>query len=65
MLVAAGLFVVLRLLGRLVVERWLGRRRRGAMLAHLGTAAYLIAVGIEYLHQTPWVMQAVAWVQQQ
>jgi eukaryotic-like serine/threonine-protein kinase len=65
LLVGAGLFVVLRLLGRLVVERWLGRRRRGAMLAHLGTAAYLIAVGIEYLHQTPWVMQAVAWVQQQ
>jgi hypothetical protein len=64
LLVGAGLFVVLRLLGRLVVERWLGKRRRGATLSHLGTAAYLAAVGIEYLHQTPWVMQAVAWVQE-
>jgi Protein kinase domain len=62
--VGGGLFVVLRLLGRLVVERWLNRRRRGAVLAHLGTALYLVTVGIEYLHQTPWVMQAVAWVQE-
>jgi hypothetical protein len=62
--VGGGLFVVLRLLGRLVVERWIGRRRRGAVLAHLGTALYLVTVGVEYLHQTPWVMQAVAWVEQ-
>jgi hypothetical protein len=64
LLVGAGLFVVLRLVGRLVLERWLGRTRRGAVLSHLGTAVYLAAVGIEYLHQTPWVMHAVAWVQE-
>jgi hypothetical protein len=64
LLVGVGLFVLLRLVGRLVVERWLGRPRRTATLSHLGTAAYLVTVGIEYLHQTPWVMQAVAWVQE-
>jgi hypothetical protein len=64
LLVGAGLFVVLRLVGRLVLERWLGRTRRSAVLSHLGTAAYLATVGVEYLHQTPWVMHAVAWVQQ-
>jgi hypothetical protein len=64
LLVGAGLFVVLRLVGRLVLERWLGRTRRGAVLSHLGTAVYLAAVGVEYLHQTPWVMHAVAWVQE-
>ena len=64
LLVGAGLFVVLRLVGRLLLERWLGRTRRSAVLSHLGTAAYLATVGVEYLHQTPWVMHAVAWVQQ-
>lgn len=64
LLVGAGLFVVLRLVGRLVLERWLGRTRRSAVLSHLGTAAYLATVGVEYLRQTPWVMHAVAWVQQ-
>jgi hypothetical protein len=34
------------------------------VLSHLGTAAYLATVGVEYLRQTPWVMHAVAWVQQ-
>jgi serine/threonine protein kinase len=64
LVVGAGLFVLLRLLGRLVVERWMGRRRRSARLAHLVTALYLVAVGVEYLHQTPWVMHVVSWVQQ-
>ncbi|WP_239134391.1 protein kinase domain-containing protein [Rugosimonospora africana] len=63
LLVGAGLFILLRLLGRLVVERWMGRRRRTARLAHLGTALYLVAVGVAYLEQTPWVMDIVHWVQ--
>jgi hypothetical protein len=61
--VGLGLFVVLRLVGRLVVERWMGRQRRTARLSHLGTAVYLVAVGVEYLHQTPWVMHLVSWAQ--
>jgi hypothetical protein len=60
--VGAGLFTLLRLLGRLVVERWMGRRRRTARLAHLGTALYLVAVGVAYLQATPWVMRVVSWV---
>jgi serine/threonine protein kinase len=60
--VAAGLFVVLRLLGRLVIEGWMHKSRRGAHGAHLGTAAFLIAVGVTYLQETAWVMQAYRWV---
>lgn len=63
LLVGVGLFTLLRLLGRLVVERWMGRRRRTARLAHLGTALYLVAVGVAYLQATPWVMRVVSWVQ--
>jgi hypothetical protein len=64
LVVGVGLFVVLRLAGQLVLERWLGRRRRGATLSHLVVAAYLVAIGIAYLHETPWVMHTMAWVEQ-
>ncbi|WP_345628286.1 protein kinase domain-containing protein [Rugosimonospora acidiphila] len=60
--VGAGLFIVFRLMGRLVVERWMGHRRQTARLAHLGTALYLVVVGVAYLRQTPWVMHLVSWV---
>ena len=36
LLVAVGLFIVLRLLGRLVIENWMHRERRGAIGAHIG-----------------------------
>jgi serine/threonine protein kinase len=64
LIVGAGLFVVLRLAGQLVLERWLGRKRRGAALSHFGVAVYLVAIGIAYLHETPWVMHTMAWVEQ-
>jgi len=61
-LVALGVFVVLRLLGRLVIEQWMRKPRRGAHGAHLGTTAFLIAVGITYLMQTSWIITAYKWI---
>jgi hypothetical protein len=56
--VAAFVFVVLRLVGRLVIEGWMHRLRRSAVGAHLGTFAFLIAVGVTYLQQTSWIQSA-------
>jgi hypothetical protein len=53
--VAAALFGLLRLLGAAVFERTFGHRRRSAVLAHLGTAAFLCIAGAAYLGQAPWV----------
>jgi eukaryotic-like serine/threonine-protein kinase len=61
-LVALGVFVVLRLLGRLVIEQWMRKPRRGAHGAHLGTTAFLIAVGVTYLMQTSWIITAYKWI---
>ncbi|MGC5020638.1 hypothetical protein [Micromonospora sp. DT47] len=58
LLVAVGLFALSRLLGRVIWERQLGRVRRGARGAHLVTALFLTGVGIAYLQQTEWVMDA-------
>ncbi len=60
--VAFGVFVVLRLLGRLVIEGWMHKRRRGAYGAHLGTAAFLVAVGVTYLQDTAWILDAYRWM---
>jgi hypothetical protein len=60
--VAAGLFAVLRLVGRLVFEKWLGRPRRTARLAHLGTGIFLGMVGVQYLRQTSWVIHVITWI---
>jgi hypothetical protein len=61
--VAAGLFALTRLVGRVVLERQLGRVRRSARGAHLVTAIFLVGVGVAYLRQTEWVMDVVNWVQ--
>lgn len=56
LIVAFGVFVVLRLVGRLVIEGWMHRRRATARWAHIGTAVFLYAVGVTYLQQTQWIM---------
>jgi eukaryotic-like serine/threonine-protein kinase len=53
--VAIGLFALERLVGRIVLERWLGRERRTARLSHMGVAAFLLAVGYAYLRLVPWL----------
>ncbi|MFY1636840.1 hypothetical protein ACN27F_26775 [Solwaraspora sp. WMMB335] len=62
MLVGVGLFALCRVAGRVVLERQLGRVRRGARVAHLVTGAYLIVVGFAYLRQTEWVVGAWNWL---
>ncbi|HWB38066.1 MAG TPA: DNA-directed RNA polymerase II, partial [Rugosimonospora sp.] len=59
LVVAGGLFALARVVGRYVVERWMGRPRRTARLSHLLVAAFLVAVGIAYLREVPWVISLV------
>ncbi|MEV4756051.1 hypothetical protein AB0J86_13185 [Micromonospora sp. NPDC049559] len=62
LLVAVGLFALVRLLGRVILERQLGRVRHTARGAHLVTALFLAVVGVAYLRQTEWVVNAWNWV---
>jgi serine/threonine protein kinase len=62
LLVGAGLFALQRLLGRYLLERWLGRERRTARLSHMGNALYLCAVGVAYLAETSWVTSLWNWL---
>ncbi|MEV4348385.1 DNA-directed RNA polymerase II [Actinoplanes sp. NPDC049596] len=60
--VAAGLFCLARLVGHLVLERQFGRVRRTSRGSHVVTALFLAGVGITFLQQTQWVMDAYHWV---
>jgi hypothetical protein len=62
LLVAVGLFLLVRLLGKVIWERQLGRVRRTAKGAHLATGLFLAVVGVAYLRQTEWVMSAWSWI---
>ncbi len=62
LLVAAGLYVLSRIVGHVVLEKQLHRVRRSARGAHLVTGLFLAAVGIAYLRQTDWVMSLVRWI---
>ncbi|TDC36910.1 hypothetical protein E1211_11925 [Micromonospora sp. 15K316] len=62
LLVAVGLFALSRLLGRVVIERQLGRVRRTARGAHLITAVFLVGLGVAWLQQTEWVVSAWNWI---
>ncbi|WP_028568922.1 hypothetical protein [Salinispora tropica] len=62
LLVAAGLFALARLVGRVVLEQRLGRVRRGARGAHLVTAVFLVSLGFAWLKQTEWVVSAWSWI---
>jgi len=60
--VAGGIFVLARLVGRVVLEKQFHRVRRTARGSHLITAVFLVGVGLAHLQQTAWVMSAVHWV---
>jgi hypothetical protein len=62
LLVAAGLFALSRLVGRLVLERQFGRVRRTARGSHVVAGVFLVGVGLAHLRQTEWVMTAFNWV---
>ena len=62
LLVAAGLFALFRLVGKLVLVRRMGRVRRSAKGSHAVTGLFLVAAGVEYLRETPWVVSFVTWL---
>lgn len=62
LLVAVGVFALSRLLGRVVLERTLGRTRRSAWPSHLATAIFLTAAGVEYLRRTGWIVEGIMWL---
>jgi hypothetical protein len=58
----AGVFVMARLAGRLLLERALGRQRRTAWPSHLATGVFLAAAGVGFLRRIPWLIDAWTWV---
>ena len=62
LLVAAGIFALARLVGRVVLEKQFHRVRRSARGSHLITAVFLVGVGLAHLQQTAWVVSAFNWV---
>lgn len=64
LVVAAGVFGLSRLLGRLVLVQRLGRVRRTARGAHAVTAVFLLFAGLGFLKQTPWVVDVFAWIRE-
>lgn len=59
--VAAGVFALSRLVGRLVLERQMGRVRHTARGSHMVAGLFLVGVGFAHLRQTEWVMDAFHW----
>ncbi|GLY01439.1 DNA-directed RNA polymerase II [Actinoplanes sp. NBRC 101535] len=62
LVVAAGVFALSRLVGRVVLERQMGRQRNTARGSHLVTALFLVGVGVAFLRQTAWVVTAYTWI---
>lgn len=56
--VAAGLFALSRLVGSVVLEKMMGRTRRGAWLSHAFVGLFLAAAGFSYLSTISWVVDA-------
>jgi hypothetical protein len=65
LLIAVGLFVLCRLMGRLVIEGMMRRSRASARLSHLAVGAYLIAAGVSFAGQVGWVHMAYEWIASQ
>jgi hypothetical protein len=62
LVVAVGLFGLCRLLGRVVLERSMGRVRRSAWPSHLVTGLFLAAAGVQYLRQVEWIVDGISWL---
>ncbi len=62
--VAAGVFLLARLVGRLVLEQRMGRVRHTARGSHAVTGLFLVVAGVAYLRQTVWVIDAYTWLTQ-
>jgi hypothetical protein len=62
LLVAVGVFVLSRFVGRVVLEAVFHRPRRSARLAHALTGLFLAAVGVNFLARTSWIIDGVNWL---
>lgn len=60
--VGAGVFILSRFLGLLVVERMLGRPRLHARWSHFLTFLFLTIAGVAYFLTTSWLADASGWV---
>ena len=60
--VAAGVFALTRLVGRLVLEQRFGRIRRSAKGAHALTGLFLTGAGIAYLREVGWFVDLWNWL---
>jgi serine/threonine protein kinase len=65
LVLAVGVFGLSRLLGRLILVQRMGRTRRTARVAHAVTGLFLVAAGLGFLRQTPWVIDALTWIRGQ
>jgi hypothetical protein len=64
LVVAAGVFALVRFLGYLVLEQMMGRARPHARWSHFVTGLFLTAAGISYLVNTTWFNDAGDWMNQ-
>lgn len=60
--VAVGVFVLSRLIGRIVLARLLRRPRLHARYAHFLTGLFLAAAGVAYFSRTTWIADSIDWV---
>ena len=61
-LVAAGVFIVSRMLGFVLLERMMGRPRLHARWAHFLTGLFLTVAAVSYLANTSWVITGLRWI---
>lgn len=64
LIVGAGVFVLSRLVGYVLIVRGLGRTRTHARWSHFLTFAFLMTAGGAYLLSTSWITDADDWVRQ-
>lgn len=59
--VGAFLFVLARLVGRVVLEQALGRDRTSAWPSHLTVCLFLTLAAVAFLQQTQWITDSWRW----
>jgi hypothetical protein len=62
LVVAVGVFILSRVVGRVVLEAVFHRPRRSARLAHALTGLFLAAVGVNFLARTSWIIDGLNWL---
>ncbi|WP_412541926.1 hypothetical protein R8Z50_05090 [Longispora sp. K20-0274] len=60
LVIGLGVFGLCRLVGLLIMVRWLGRTRRSARVAHIVVALFLAVTGLQYLDSTGWLSRFIS-----